>query len=118
MPPTTYTASDCPGVAKEYGALVDTRVRDILSGPAVVNEETRGVRINHAWTSALTIANAYLRARSIVCDGTAFMATATSQLGPEVRAGAGRAMYVGRVATWEEWIAEVTSTTVDIIDDR
>ena len=46
------------------------------------------------------------------------MATATSQLGPEVRAGAGRAMYVGRMERGKERIAEVTSTTVDIIDDR
>ena len=120
MPPTTYTASDCPGVAREYGALVDTRVRDILVWPSLSSTmETRGVRMNHAWTNALTIASAYLRARSIACDGTAFMATATSQAWTRSasRRRGGRC-YVGRVATWEEWIAEVTSTTVDIIDDR
>jgi hypothetical protein len=117
-PPVSYTATDCVGVGKEYGVLVDTRVRAILSGPPIVNEETRGVQINHAWTNALTTANAYMRAGSITCDGSAFMAAALSQLGPEVRAGVGPTMYVGSVATWEEWIAEVTSTTIDIIDDR
>jgi hypothetical protein len=114
--PASFVAADCAAVGHEYGTQVNARLKAILAGPETVNDESRGVRVNHTWTSAVTGANIYLTRHRIACDGATFMTGALSEIGPEVKAGVGSAMYAGRTATYEEWLAEVTRVVTAIID--
>jgi hypothetical protein len=77
---------------------------------------------NRGRSFALLVAAA-LAAVVVVIGGIKSRATgppswrrAVSEIGPEVKAGVGPAMYAGRSATCEEWLAEVTRVVTAIID--
>jgi hypothetical protein len=111
-----FSATECRGVGKEFGAQVNDEVKAVLTGPEVVDSETRGVRITHTWTVAATRANQWLKAEKVPCDGASFMDAASEQIGPEVKAGVGSALFLGTQGSYEGWIAEVRSVTMGIID--
>jgi hypothetical protein len=112
-----FVATDCGAVGTEFGSQLDKRIQAVLAGPETVDLESRGVRINHLWTVAITRAHQHLQRNQIPCEGVQFMEAAEQQFSPALRAGVGPAMYYGGQGTYEEWLDEVASTSIRIIDD-
>ena len=106
-----FTATDCAGVGREFGALLDERTLAILEGPEAVSGEARSVRLRQAMVLVSARANDHLREQGIHadCDVPEFLEAAESQFSAAVRDGVGIALYDGAPpATYEEWRSELT----------
>ncbi len=114
--PPSFTAADCAGVGTEFGRWFNERLEAIITGPAVVGEESRAVRINHAMTATLTFANGYLHEQGIDCPSPAFLAAAEAQFSGTVQQGVGAASADGEPQTYDAWLQDVRDLVVGIVD--
>lgn len=106
----SFAATDCAGVGREFGALLDDRARDIIEGPEVVDGEARSVRLRQAMALLSGRANDYLRETGLHagCDVPEFLAAAEAEFSPQLTDGVGGALYDSAPpATYEEWRSEL-----------
>jgi hypothetical protein len=114
-----FTGETCDALAEEWAGALDKAILAVLTGPEVVADQGRSVRIRQALVITTTDMNARLHALGLRdnCDVEEFMATAEPAFSPELRAGVGNALYDGAPpATYEEWIQDVENVA-RMIDD-
>jgi hypothetical protein len=90
-----------------------------VTGPATVGDQAKSVRLHLAMVTSTVGVNARIRELDLAvrCDVPGFMAVAEPLLSPELRSGAGQAMYDGDpVASFEEWLADVRKV-LRVIED-
>ena len=106
-----FTATDCPGMGREFGAALDRRALAIVDGPDAVDGEARSVRLRQAMVLLSARANDHLRDLGLhaSCDVPEFLGAAEAEFSAELREGVGDALYDGAPsATFDEWMSELT----------
>ena len=106
-----FTATDCLGIGREFGAHMDDRTLGIIEGPEAVDGEARSVRLRQATVLLSARANDHLRELGLhaSCDVPEFLGAAEAEFSHQLREGVGDALYDGApAATYEEWKSEVT----------
>jgi hypothetical protein len=113
-----FAATDCEGVGREFGAQLEEWTMGIVEGPESVDGQARSVRLLQAMVLVSSRANAHLKEIGLHadCDVPEFLSAAEDEFTPKLRDSVGGASYDGDpVATYEEWLAEV-SRMLRIID--
>ncbi len=106
-----FTATDCAGAGREFGALLDERTLAIIEGPEAIGGEARSVRLRQAMVLVSARANDHLREQGIHadCDMPEFLEAAEGEFSAALRDGVGIALYDGAPpATYAEWRSELT----------
>lgn len=105
-----FAATDCEGVAREFGEQLEDWTMGIVEGPESVEGQARSVRLLQAMVLVSQRANAHLKEVGLHadCDVPEFLSAAKEEFTPQLRDSVGGAFYDGDpVATYEEWLAEV-----------
>lgn len=113
-----FTATDCATVGREFGAFLDQRTVDVITGPEAVDGEARSVRIMQTLVLLSASVNQYLREAGLHadCDVPVFLEAAETEFSPELKDSVGGALFDGNpAATYEDWYRELTRT-IGVID--
>jgi hypothetical protein len=119
VPRHVYTGSTCADLAKEWVGVLNSTAGSVVTGPATVGDQAKSVRLHLAMVTSTVGVNARIRELDLAaqCDVPGFMAVAEPLLSPELRSGAGQAMYDGDpVASFEEWLVDLRKV-LRVIDD-
>jgi hypothetical protein len=114
-----YTGSTCAELAREWVGVLNATAGPVVTGPPTVGDQARSVRLHLAMVTSAVGVNARIRELDLAreCDVPGFMAVAEPLLSPELRSGAGQAMYDGDpVASFDDWLADLRKT-LRVIDD-
>ena len=106
----TFTGTTCDEVAAEFGIQLDERLLDVINGPEVADNESRGVRMSQAMSLMTTRANDHLRGTGMIddcADAEAFALAAEAEFSAQLRERAGSAIYDGTAVTYAEFRAEL-----------
>jgi len=115
-----FSATDCVGVAQEFGTALDERTLAVITGPEAVDGNARSVRLTHAMVLVSDLANRHLRATGLHadCDVPEFMGAAEAEFSSELRDSVGAFLYDGRPpATYDEWLEQLNRNIV-VIDQE
>lgn len=116
--PAKFEGADCAAVGAELGRQLDTRLRDVLSGPQTVDGNDRSVRAVMAGVYFADQANKYLRQAGLVnaCTADELLRQAEALSSDAVRAGAPR-LLARDGATFQDWLASLRRD-LQVVDDN
>jgi hypothetical protein len=112
----SFTATDCDGIAREFGAQLEARILAIAEGPES-SEESKATRVGNVVVVTSQLANLHVRRSGLIkeCTASAFVDAADSAFTPEFRNVVGRYLHDGPAVDYATWRASL-SQELSILD--
>lgn len=112
----TYGATDCEGIAREFGSQLEDRIMTIIEGPES-NEESKATRIGNVVVVTAQLANLHIRRSGLIrdCTASAFVDTADAGFTPKFKDIVGQYLHDGPAVDYATWKANL-SRELSILD--